>query len=88
MKSRTVLTLSGTIGPTAKPWWIMELVPTGVKSSKGLYCRLRKICGYSEMAENGVWARTVPSATEVLSTFRAICPPAPGRLSTMPALRL
>ena len=72
MKSFTFLTLAGTMGPTAKPWWIMEAVPTGVKSSNGLYCRFLKMCGYSEMAEKGVIASTEPSAGALLSKFRAI----------------
>ncbi len=71
-KSFTFFTVAGTMGPTARPWWIMDDVPTGKKSSKGLYCRLLKMCGYSEIAENGVMANTEPSAGAVFSRFSAI----------------
>jgi hypothetical protein len=34
-KPFTSVTLAGTWGPTAKPWWITDEVLTGVKSANG-----------------------------------------------------
>ena len=51
----------------------MDAVPTGVKSSKGLYCRFLKMWGYSEMAENGVMASTEPSAGADRGTLALLC---------------
>jgi hypothetical protein len=50
----------------------MELVPTGVKSSKGLYCKFLKMWGYKEMGEKGVMANTEPSAGALFKRFKAI----------------